>query len=236
MVAGPIPTLTQLEYEELYALYTTTLNGDLRIRCQMVMLARNGYTLENIAEITCFGEDSITECFQRYQERRLVGLRGLTRQLADAIDGDNELAGALTYQYQVLLGASRQRLQDSAILLEYRRYNGAMYVGSYAIECILKCYLCHRERKRNFLDTRVAERFRGARGHDLKGLLDAAELTVARARKTDRSGRLAQAFQVVYGLTAHTHYRYNETNGNRDEAERVVPAIRALHQYFENSL
>ena len=39
--------------------------------------------------------------------------------------------------------ASRQRLADAKALLNASRWRGAMYIGGYAVECLLKTKLMH---------------------------------------------------------------------------------------------
>jgi HEPN domain-containing protein len=42
----------------------------------------------------------------------------------------------------VLLQVANERLKDSTILLRQKRYNGAVYLGGYVIECLLKAAIC----------------------------------------------------------------------------------------------
>jgi HEPN domain-containing protein len=42
----------------------------------------------------------------------------------------------------VLLHVSNERLKDATILLKQKRYNGAVYLGGYVIECLLKAAIC----------------------------------------------------------------------------------------------
>ncbi len=228
----PTINLTTKDHAELYDVYTTTLNADLRIRCQIILLDQKDYNQTTIEDITFYSREIITECFRRYEERRLVGLQSLSRPLPSFEIDEEEGSVSDTYHYQVLLGASNQRLIDSQILLEGQRYKGAIYVGCYAIECILKCYLCHREGKRNFLDTRVADQFRGIRGHSLRSLLTEAGHNLERVRKTDRNGELSGAIKTIFELEQHIEYRYNRDNGNLKQATDTVNAIKKVHKHF----
>src|SRR5436853_3949289 len=47
-----------------------------------------------------------------------------------------------TYDYRAQEGASRRRREDALALYNARRWNGAIYLGGYAIECSLKSLIC----------------------------------------------------------------------------------------------
>ena len=59
-----------------------------------------------------------------------------------------------TYGRTIYLGASRRRLEDAEALYNQERWNGAIYMGGYAIECALKSLLCHEEDIVNFKKTK----------------------------------------------------------------------------------
>ncbi len=50
-----------------------------------------------------------------------------------------------TYDRRVQLGASRHRRKDAEFLQQSARWNGAIYLAGYAIECSLKALICYGE-------------------------------------------------------------------------------------------
>ncbi|RQH14516.1 HEPN domain-containing protein, partial [Okeania hirsuta] len=55
-----------------------------------------------------------------------------------------------TYGRSIQLGASRRRLEDARVLHSQKRWNGAIYMGGYAVECALKSLICYQEPTNNF--------------------------------------------------------------------------------------
>jgi hypothetical protein len=51
------------------------------------------------------------------------------------------------------LGASRHRHKDAELLQQSARWNGAIYLAGYAIECSLKSLICYSEHKDNLKET-----------------------------------------------------------------------------------
>jgi len=60
-----------------------------------------------------------------------------------------------TYDRRIQLGASRRRYEDAIALHSSDRWNGAIYLAGYAIECSLKSLICYSERKDNLKETRL---------------------------------------------------------------------------------
>jgi len=140
------------------------------------------------------------------------------------------------YQYQVLFGASRQRLKDAEVLLVNKRWNGAIYIGCYTVECILKCYLCRLDDKMNFQDTRFFPDFKGVTGHNILALFYAAGYDLERAKKIDRSGKLHQWMQAIFLLNDHTTYRYSSGQVSEEEAKNVIDAIKGIYRFIQERI
>jgi hypothetical protein len=58
-----------------------------------------------------------------------------------------------TYDRRVQLDASRLRYKDAIHLQKAERWNGAIYLGGYAIECSLKALICHENCTNNLKET-----------------------------------------------------------------------------------
>ncbi len=58
-------------------LYRQTNNADLRTHAQIVLLSADGHTVQEIATLTYFGEDTILYWLDRYEQQGLSGLEVL---------------------------------------------------------------------------------------------------------------------------------------------------------------
>ena len=74
-----------------------------------------------------------------------------------------------TYDRRVQLDASRHRYKDALFLQKSERWNGAIYLGGYAIECSLKALICFEGCKNNLKETHL---YKGGkrRGIDVPGI------------------------------------------------------------------
>ena len=81
----------------------------------------------------------------------------------------------------VLFHVANERLRDANVLLKQKRYNGAVYLGGYVVECLLKVAICVHLNQDNLPAT--------YRTHELFELLDYSGLLsqLQSNRKTYRS-------------------------------------------------
>src|SRR5260370_932859 len=84
--------------------------------------------------------------------------------------------------------ASIERLHDAKCLLEAGRFQGAIYLCGYALECQLKANVCTARRVES-LEEREAKKL----GHELTRVLDAARLS----RKLSENEDLRDAFYWI---------------------------------------
>ena len=135
-----------------------------------------------------------------------------------------------TYGRTIQLGASRRRLEDAEALYNQERWNGAIYMGGYAIECALKSLLCHEEDIVNFKKTKVFKRLKGSNLHDLEQLLEASYICKGvKDSKKDQS--LKKAWDTVK-LWQNDKLRYSDKKGDKIEASKFIYAVKILHGYF----
>src|SRR5689334_17813619 len=114
--------------------------------------------------------------------------------------------------------ASIERLKDAECLHEAGRFNGAIYLCGYALECRLKFCICE-ARRTGHLEEGEAKGI----GHDLVRLLDATGLRTKLAGNKD----LWLAFQNINGRWS-TEIRYSGGTGNIRESEGFLRDTRAL--------
>lgn len=136
-----------------------------------------------------------------------------------------------SYDARVQLGASRRRKEDAIALHEKHRWNGAIYMGGYAIECCLKSLICFEDNKTNFQDTIAFKKgLQGADLHNLAKLLEYAP-GLQRAIKLDRrQPGYKEAWNTVSSLWRNDILRYSDKAGNQKDSEKFIEAVKTIHQ------
>jgi len=138
-----------------------------------------------------------------------------------------------TYDYRIQEGASRRRREDALALYNAHRWNGAIYLGGYAIECSLKALVCYIENKRNFKDTLIyVGGARGASLHNLESLLKGAGIDADLMMALCPSGELNEAWRTVVKQWSKDGLRYGDKLGNEKESKRFVEAVKLLHDFI----
>lgn len=134
-----------------------------------------------------------------------------------------------TYDRRIQLGASRRRLEDARALHAQKRWNGAIYMGGYAVECALKSLICFEERKNNFKDTQVFNKLQGGNLHNLAVLSDFVN-SLKRAIALDRTNNYREAWHTVSSLWCNDELRYSDKSGQEKESQRFIEAVEKLHR------
>lgn len=145
-----------------------------------------------------------------------------------------------TYDRGIQLRASRRRYEDALALHNAKRWNGAIYMGGYAIECSLTSLICYNEMKNNFTKTKSFKGgMRGAAIHDLEKMLENADLAallnkvdLKKVKILDRTGSLAKACKTVVELWKKDELRYGDKVGNKSDSERFMAAVKELHLFL----
>jgi hypothetical protein len=100
------------------------------------------------------------------------------------LQGIAVLADYDTYDRRVQLEASRHRRKDAELLQQSARWNGAIYLAGYAIECSLKALVCYGEHKNNLKETVLFRRgVQGAALHNLWSLYEATPTLCTQIRQ-----------------------------------------------------
>jgi hypothetical protein len=108
--------------------------------------------------------------------------------------------------------ASFERLQDAKCLHKAGRFQGAIYLCGYALECQLKANVCTARRVES-LEEREAKNL----GHELANVLDAAQLSVKLIGNED----LRTAFYRIANRWS-TGIRYSGGRSNKQECRRFI--------------
>jgi HEPN domain-containing protein len=122
----------------------------------------------------------------------------------------------------VLLQISRERFADAKVLLRQKRYNGAVYLGGYVIECLLKAAVCVQLRR----DTLPGE----YRTHELEPLLRSSGLEAD--LKADQ--RLASRFYTANIWCVDV--RYQGAHVSAAEARDFVEAVQEVQQWIQTRI
>ena len=138
-----------------------------------------------------------------------------------------------TYGRTIQLGASRRRLEDAEALYNQERWNGAIYMGGYAIECALKSLICYEEDTYNLKDTKVFKQksLKGSNLHDLGKLLEA----LPNIRKAIESSKGNKSYKEAWDTVKswrNDKLRYSDKKGDKIEASKFIDAVKKLHRYL----
>lgn len=123
----------------------------------------------------------------------------------------------------VFRAASIERLEDAKCLHTAGRFQGAIYLCGYVLECELKYCVCVRQRIRRM----EVSKARGYR-HGLAELLDAAGMANSLYEKDDRR----VAFQNIISRWS-TDIRYSGRLSSEKESEEFLKDTRFLWQWLE---
>lgn len=144
---------------------------------------------------------------------------------------------ANTYDRRTQRLASERRYQDAIALRSAGRWNGAIYLGGYAIECSLKSLICYIEGKIVVTETKMFnDGVQGANLHNLGQLLAHAGLNPESMRRADRSGKLNEASRTVVNFWEMTELRYEAKVRYRNDCERFMAAVKVLHDFIVERL
>ena len=110
------------------------------------------------------------------------------------------------------------RLREAKVLLRAGLYDGAYYLGGYAVECALKACIAKRTNRHEFPDKKRAE---ASYTHRLKDLLVAAGLENEHSVHLASDKRFSDNWDVVARWSEQKRYTINQT----DEACKLLIAI-----------
>ena len=125
----------------------------------------------------------------------------------------------------------RDSLEDAEALYNQERWNGAIYMGGYAIECALKSLICYEEDMYNLRHTKAFKSLKGSSLHDLEQLLDALPDIKTGVKSSNRDKSLEEAWDTVK-LWRNDKLRYSDKKGDQIEASKFIYAVKILHGYF----
>jgi HEPN domain-containing protein len=122
----------------------------------------------------------------------------------------------------VLLQISRERFADAKVLLRQKRYNGAVYLGGYVIECLLKAAVCVQLRR----DTLPGE----YRTHELGRLLRSSGLM----QDLRNDAILLVRYSTVEEW--NVEIRYRGAHCSAQEATKFLDAVKEIQQWILDKL
>lgn len=117
-----------------------------------------------------------------------------------------------------LQALARERLTESKLLLDAKRYSGAYYLCGYAVELGLKSAIARQQRRNEFPNKKVAEE---SHSHDLVRLVRASGLEPALRREELRDRSFSAYWAVVKDWTVVSRYQRQTRATARDIYEAV---------------
>jgi len=142
-----------------------------------------------------------------------------------------------SYDRRIQLGASHRRYEDALVLYKARRWNGAIYLAGYAIECSLKSLICYTEGTSNFKETKMfQDGAKGATLHNIRSLLKHAGFSASVMAALDPKRTLNEACKTVIELWEKDELRYGNKVGNENDSKRFMDAVEVLHDFIVERL
>ena len=99
---------------------------------------------------------------------------------------------------------ARLRLKEARTLLERGRYEGAYYLGGYAVECALKACIAKKTRRYDFPDKKLVNE---SYTHNLSTLVKAAGLEPELRREIKSNKEFGANWAVVKDWSEDTRYQ-----------------------------
>ncbi|HEX5447153.1 MAG TPA: hypothetical protein VFW87_25280 [Pirellulales bacterium] len=133
--------------------------------------------------------------------------------------------------------AAKHRLDDARALLKEQRWRRAMYLGGYAIECLLMAKLMKMYHCRQLSDLENVLQARGALSANATIFTHQLEILIG---LTQRLGQLWQHADHWRSFTLVNRWvpawRYSADLSNRDDADRFLCAVATVSQWIENNV
>ena len=133
-----------------------------------------------------------------------------------------------TYDRRIQLDASRLRYEDARSLQKSGRWNGAIYLAGYAIECSLKALICYEEGKLNLKDTRMFQKASGATLHNLGALCQQSKI-LKHCIELEGPSTLKSAWTTIVSLWHLEELRYGRNLGYKADCNRFLAAVEELY-------
>src|SRR5262249_20133182 len=134
---------------------------------------------------------------------------------------------AKTYERNAQYTASGKRLEDAKALQKAGRWDGAIYLGGYAIECSLKSLICYSKGKNLITDLISRDNL-----HNLGHLLTYHPEELQKLISQDRSGKFNQARETVIRLWKKDELRYGTITNHQHDCKKFMDAVELLHYHI----
>jgi HEPN domain-containing protein len=125
---------------------------------------------------------------------------------------------------------AERRLQEAQHLCVGGFWDGAYYLGGYAVECALKACIARQIREHDFPDKRFVER---SHTHDLQQLVVVAGLE-ADLRLKLATGAFKANWDIVKGWTAEARYLRHVESKARDLIAAVAEENQGILSWLRN--
>jgi HEPN domain-containing protein len=117
--------------------------------------------------------------------------------------------------FQVL---AKIRLEESTALLNMQLFDGAYYLGGYAVECALKACIAKATRRGEFPERKRVE---SSYTHDLRELVKVAGLEKSRLEQAGRDAEFRKNWEAIQSWTEQSRYQRH----GAESAQKLLGAI-----------
>ena len=117
-----------------------------------------------------------------------------------------------------LINLARTRIKEARVLFEQGCYDGAYYLGGYAVECGLKACIARFTQRHDFPDKKTVD---ASHVHDLVQLLTVAKLKASLDAEKEADSKFTLNWAVVKDWTEKSRYQKN----NKKAAQDLLDAI-----------
>jgi HEPN domain len=108
---------------------------------------------------------------------------------------------------------SRIRLKEARALLEAKCFDGAYYLGGYAVECALKACIARNTKRHDFPDKKTVN---DSYSHNLESLVKVASLAALLQQEAQTDPAFNSNWATVKDWSEESRYRLNSEKEARD--------------------
>ena len=133
--------------------------------------------------------------------------------------------------------AAKHRFDDARTLFDQNRWRGAMYLGGYSVECLLKTKLMLRHDCHNLRELEEALQDAGLLAAGTTIYTHQLELLLRLAQGMDRL-RQNQSLWKLFNIANlwMPAWRYNPDLSNREDAEDFLEAVERVSHWIESNI
>ena len=131
-----------------------------------------------------------------------------------------------------LIHLARIRIKEARVLFDNQCYDGAYYIGGYAVECGLKACIARLTQRHDFPDKKNVE---ASHVHDLVQLINVAKLKAALDAEKTTDGQFSLNWTVVKDWSERTRYQKNNKRAAQDLLDAIDEPVHGVLQWISRN-